>query len=314
METPTIEQPALGSHDVPTVESPVLRDRTGPTIKEKIDSALFRKEHAAQSDQTAELALDDLGLDLDALRQADADTGETTLDALEQTDHPSDAATMVAGMDEKSRRLMAEAESRARVAEDTLEEAGKSPTGTWVLDDKTLAATVQLPGGNTDSASTDRVRALDTDTARARRLDVDATAEMGGLSEEEMDLDLDRLEKALQSDTARQPRAGASDEDRFSNDVFAGGDFVSTDIDVDVGAVKRDRNTEATGTARIPATEMSELEPVTMSEVGTKLDLARAYMDMGDPEGARSILEEVLQEGSSTQKQEAQRLIESLPG
>ena len=32
-------------------------------------------------------------------------------------------------------------------------------------------------------------------------------------------------------------------------------------------------------------------EPATMSEVGTKLDLARAYMDMGDPEGARSILE-----------------------
>jgi pilus assembly protein FimV len=311
METPTIEQPHLGGHDAPTVESPALRDRGTPTIKEKVDAALFRKEAGGQSDQTAELALDDLGLDLDALRQAD---GETTLDSLEQTDHPSDAATMVAGMDEKSRRLMAAAESRSRSDEDTIEEAGKSPTGTWVLDDKTLAATVQLPGGNTDNASTDRVRALDPDTARARRLDVDSTAEMGGLSEEEMDLDLDRLEKALQSDTARQPRSGSTDEDRFSSDVFAGGDFVSTDIDVDVGAVKRDRNTEQTGTARIPATEMTELEPVTMSEVGTKLDLARAYMDMGDPEGARSILEEVLQEGSSTQKQEAQRLIDSLPG
>ena len=33
-----------------------------------------------------------------------------------------------------------------------------------------------------------------------------------------------------------------------------------------------------------------------MSEVGTKLDLARAYIDMGDPEGARSILDEVLKE------------------
>ena len=54
-------------------------------------------------------------------------------------------------------------------------------------------------------------------------------------------------------------------------------------------------------------------EPATMSEVGTKLDLARAYMDMGDPEGARSILDEVLQEGSSAQRQEAERLISSLP-
>jgi FimV-like protein len=74
---------------------------------------------------------------------------------------------------------------------------------------------------------------------------------------------------------------------------------------------------EATArTAKIKSADMAlpELEPVTMSEVGTKLDLARAYMDMGDPEGARSILEEVAQEGSASQKQEAQRLIETLPG
>ena len=54
-------------------------------------------------------------------------------------------------------------------------------------------------------------------------------------------------------------------------------------------------------------------EPSTMSEVGTKLDLARAYVDMGDPEGARSILDEVLKEGSAEQKQEAERLMASLP-
>jgi pilus assembly protein FimV len=54
-------------------------------------------------------------------------------------------------------------------------------------------------------------------------------------------------------------------------------------------------------------------EAATMSEVGTKLDLARAYIDMGDPEGARSILDEVLKEGSAVQKQEAERLVASLP-
>ena len=72
----------------------------------------------------------------------------------------------------------------------------------------------------------------------------------------------------------------------------------------------------ATRTSKIRAEDLAlpEMEPVTMSEVGTKLDLARAYMDMGDPEGARSILEEVVSEGSASQKQEAQRLIENLPG
>ncbi len=54
-------------------------------------------------------------------------------------------------------------------------------------------------------------------------------------------------------------------------------------------------------------------EASTMSEVGTKLDLARAYIDMGDPDGARSILEEVMSEGNGGQKQEAERLIANLP-
>ena len=43
--------------------------------------------------------------------------------------------------------------------------------------------------------------------------------------------------------------------------------------------------------------------------VGTKLDLAKAYLDMGDPEGARSMLEEVLAEGNDVQKGEAHRLM-----
>ena len=43
--------------------------------------------------------------------------------------------------------------------------------------------------------------------------------------------------------------------------------------------------------------------------VGTKLDLAKAYMDMGDPEGARSMLDEVIAEGNDAQKAEAHRLL-----
>lgn len=46
--------------------------------------------------------------------------------------------------------------------------------------------------------------------------------------------------------------------------------------------------------------------------VGTKLDLARAYIDMGDDESAREILKEVLVEGNDQQKQEAQTLSQQL--
>ncbi len=44
-------------------------------------------------------------------------------------------------------------------------------------------------------------------------------------------------------------------------------------------------------------------------ENATKLDLAKAYMDMGDMEGAKDILQEVLQEGSQEQQEEAKGLL-----
>ncbi len=47
-------------------------------------------------------------------------------------------------------------------------------------------------------------------------------------------------------------------------------------------------------------------------ETATKLDLARAYIDMGDPEGARDILDEVLAEGNSGQQQEAREILAQL--
>ncbi len=44
-------------------------------------------------------------------------------------------------------------------------------------------------------------------------------------------------------------------------------------------------------------------------EAATKLDLARAYIDMGDMAGARDILSEVVSEGTSEQRQEAEDLL-----
>jgi pilus assembly protein FimV len=49
--------------------------------------------------------------------------------------------------------------------------------------------------------------------------------------------------------------------------------------------------------------------PDSEDEVGTKLDLAKAYIDMGDNDGARSTLEEVMNEGNDDQKKEAQELM-----
>ncbi|PVZ55559.1 peptidoglycan-binding protein [Pseudomonas sp. B1(2018)] len=47
-------------------------------------------------------------------------------------------------------------------------------------------------------------------------------------------------------------------------------------------------------------------------EAATKLDLAQAYIDMGDSDGARDILNEVVSEGSDEQKSEAREMLSRL--
>jgi len=48
------------------------------------------------------------------------------------------------------------------------------------------------------------------------------------------------------------------------------------------------------------------------SDPETQLDLARAYISMGDPEAARDMLETVLEHGNEAQVEEARRMMEEL--
>jgi len=49
-----------------------------------------------------------------------------------------------------------------------------------------------------------------------------------------------------------------------------------------------------------------------VDEVQTKLDLAQAYIDMGDTDGAKGIIDEVISEGNASQKQAAMGLLSKL--
>ncbi len=316
-DEPTVEAEMMNFADAPTAESPALKttEMRGPKVA------------PIKPDQTAEVSIDDLGLNLDQLEQTGTPSG-SGIAPLEETDHPADAPTMVAGLDDRSRRMMEEAEKNARDRD--LTELERELEASFIADldqqqeeIKTAvlgpesAPTVLMPREAERSSATSRVKTSPefSDIRDPDKVDVDSTSKLRGINADSIDLDLDRLASALgNGDTAEQPRAA---EEVFSTEVFEASQR-NRRVDLDVGEAM---NGSATGkfqvqTNKLKSVDMplSELEPVTMSEVGTKLDLARAYMDMGDPEGARSILEEVVQEGSASQKQEASRLIESLPG
>ena len=50
------------------------------------------------------------------------------------------------------------------------------------------------------------------------------------------------------------------------------------------------------------------------NEIATKLDLARAYVDMGEPDGAYEILDEVISKGNKSQQLLAKKLLKSIDG
>jgi pilus assembly protein FimV len=84
------------------------------------------------------------------------------------------------------------------------------------------------------------------------------------------------------------------------------GPGVSIDDELDLSADFDDAETDA------DQVEEDLLIAAESNGLSTKLDLARAYMDMGDEDGARQILEEVAAEGNEELQAEARALMERI--
>jgi pilus assembly protein FimV len=74
------------------------------------------------------------------------------------------------------------------------------------------------------------------------------------------------------------------------------------DIDLDLG----EESKEASGI------EYSDEDNTRWQEVATKIDLAKAYLEMDDQEGAKEILDEVLREGDSEQQGAARSMLDEM--
>ncbi|MEJ2693792.1 MAG: FimV/HubP family polar landmark protein [Candidatus Thiodiazotropha sp.] len=133
-------------------------------------------------------------------------------------------------------------------------------------------------------------------------------------SEEPLEIDLGDLDTATDEVGAAESRNIESTEEAIEL-----GDSESLD-NMDLESIERELeglsedldDTAEAESLELPDHEISEdisLDLVSSDEVTTMLDLARAYIDMGDNEGAKGILDEVVNEGTDQQKQDAQELL-----
>ncbi|KAF0815006.1 hypothetical protein IGB42_00083 [Andreprevotia sp. IGB-42] len=114
--------------------------------------------------------------------------------------------------------------------------------------------------------------------------------------DEDLATDLD-FDFALGDSTTAEPSPEAVEE--------ALGELNLDDINLDLG----DDNA-LTASALQPVDEHADFAGD--DPVQTKIDLAKAYIDMGDVEGAREILQEAIGEGNAGQQQEARGLLDTL--
>jgi pilus assembly protein FimV len=309
------------TQETPTIESPYLHDdlESSATISEKFDPQAFSLGER-NIEQTAEISLDEIGLDVSDLEQTgtveddsqqiDDDEMTRLATAMDRSfDHASETKTMLAphieqdfdSTDEDSSGNTITVEQIDLGAADTMEQLRPDASGVF-------KATQKI------DMDMDRFDLSHGDTVEHVLPDISETGIFKATQRIDMDLDyLAATPGSDQADTVQHEGRRRGDADAFSEDVFGLSDDEQTTIDRKPEDLQ-DTNISELDAADLASGEfqMPEMEPVTMSEVGTKLDLARAYMDMGDPDGARSILQEVLDEGNSNQKQEAQRLLDSI--
>jgi len=91
-------------------------------------------------------------------------------------------------------------------------------------------------------------------------------------------------------------------------------DFSTIDLDLELPDDSSSQVMSDVGDAKVTeaSAQNHSVSPEVQQEVETKLDLARAYEEMGDKDGARELIDEVLREGSASQRELANKLLERL--
>ncbi|UZE97853.1 FimV/HubP family polar landmark protein [Alkalimarinus alittae] len=165
--------------------------------------------------------------------------------------------------------------------------------------------------GIADTLSSDDDLAAEDDLGLDESLALDESLDLDDALEIEESLEIDESLE-LDEDLELDENLASVDVDKADDKLAE--DTIDTSLDIDDSVLDIAAGADASGEdfeADIAEDEDFDFLAGT-DEAATKLDLARAYIDMGDGDGAKDILEEVALEGSDEQKQEAQDLLKTL--
>lgn len=255
--------------------------------------------------------LDDLTMDLSADSGSDTsgDDGEFTLDLELDTDLGSDTTTAVESESEGEEFNLDDLMSGGEL--DLGSSDGAEPEQTAESDDGGLDFDLDLSPMEDDSAagleefSTSSETALEDD---AGDLSLDDLESFGGELDDGLDLDsidLDDIAALDESPAAERDAEVAVAEEKPPQPKRSTVQEPAAEQDGSVDLGDLSFNLESDLDSELNLLEGSD-------EVSTKLELAQAYLDMGDKDGAKDILSEVVDEGGDEHKRRAREMLERM--
>ena len=268
---------SLDADDEPELElEPLDQDSTVKLDKDEIELSLAEDDDAFELDLSDELDLDDddeISLELDDEIKLDLD-------------------------DDDEINLDLDDEIKLDLDDDDDDEAFSLD-----LEDDKDDEEITLDLGDDDEISLDLEDSADDEITLD--LDDDDEEDILDLSDLADDDDLD-LEKDLESAALDLGDDKTSlDDDEISLDLD---DDDEITLDLDDDEISLDLDDDDDFEFDLDDDGALDLD----DEDDNKLDLARAYMDMGDSDGAKNLLQEVLKVGSDAEKQEASDLLEKI--
>ncbi len=137
----------------------------------------------------------------------------------------------------------------------------------------------------------------------------DYSADLGSLEDTDLDLDLDLGALDMPEEVSAAPAPAEIPDDLGLDFSF---DLNEPAVATPAPAVPGLDTLDLALTPPPAGQDLQSTDFAGDDPVQTKIDLARAYIDMGDVEGAREILQEALGEGNANQQTEARSLLDAL--